>query len=264
MKIPHQTRRQFAGAVAALCVAAGPACRAGAASGYAQTVLAKRPVAYWRLGERSGPAASDASANGHDGTYRGNPTFGEPGAIANDPDGAVRLDGRHDYVEIPDSVHFSQPASGRGLTVEAWMRPDVLVFPGQTAQRYVHWLGKGNGAFVSTVKTRRRVRIASRRTSGTRLVAKVRVPTSRTSWSPAAGSTSSPASTRATVRIRMQVSAFTATASCAATRVAPEGRAMRATTSSRLTGPHRCAWARATLEASLPAHSMILPSIRAC
>jgi hypothetical protein len=132
--------------VAALCVAAGPACRAGAASGYAQTVLAKRPVAYWRLGERSGPAASDASANGHDGTYRGNPTFGEPGAIANDPDGAVRLDGRHDYVEIPDSVHFSQPASGRGLTVEAWMRPDVLVFPGQTAQRYVHWLGKGDAS----------------------------------------------------------------------------------------------------------------------
>jgi hypothetical protein len=27
--------------------------------------------------------------------------------------------------------------------VEAWFRPDVLVFPGQTDQHYVHWLGKG-------------------------------------------------------------------------------------------------------------------------
>jgi hypothetical protein len=144
MKMPHQTRGQFACGAAALCVAAGTARRAVAAGGYAQTVLAKRPVAYWRLGERTGPTASDATGNGHAGTYRGNPALGEPGAIANDPDGAVRLGGHHDYVEISDSVHFSQPASGRGLTVEVWMRPDVLVFPGQTAQTYVHWLGKGD------------------------------------------------------------------------------------------------------------------------
>jgi hypothetical protein len=109
-----------------------------------KTVLAKRPVAYWRLGEQRGPVAADAASHAHDGTYRGAPAFGEPGPIRDDADGAVRLDGRHDYVEIPNSIHFSQPASGRGLTVEAWLRPDALTFAGQTEQKYVHWLGKGD------------------------------------------------------------------------------------------------------------------------
>jgi hypothetical protein len=115
-----------------------------AGSSYAQTVLAKRPVAYWRLGESSGPTAVDATGKGHDGTYHGNPAFGQPGAIQSDPGGAVAFDGRHDYVEVHNSVHFSQPDSGKGLTVEAWMRPDVLAFAGQTLQEYVHWLGKGD------------------------------------------------------------------------------------------------------------------------
>jgi hypothetical protein len=118
--------------------------RADAADSYAQAVLSKRPAAYWRLGERSGQTAHDASNNHHDGTFRGRPAFGEPGAIRDDPDGAVAFDGRSDYVEIPDSLHFSQPSSDRGLTVEAWMRPDILTFPGETNQRYVHWLGKGD------------------------------------------------------------------------------------------------------------------------
>jgi hypothetical protein len=114
-----------------------------APSAYAQTILSRGPVAYWRLGELNGPAAADASGNGHAGPYFGNPTFGEPGAILGDPDGAVGLDGVGEYVEIADSVDFSQPQSGVGLTVEAWIRPDSLTFAGQTTQDYVHWLGKG-------------------------------------------------------------------------------------------------------------------------
>jgi len=113
---------------------------------YSSVVLAKGPVGYWRLGEAQGPTASDASGDGYDGMYLGNPTFGEPGAIANDPDTAIGVNGptSMDYVEIadPDSQGFSQPTSGLGLTVEVWMRPDALVFPGQTSDIYIHWLGK--------------------------------------------------------------------------------------------------------------------------
>jgi hypothetical protein len=51
-----------------------------------------------------------------------------------------------DYVEIAEpadgSQAFSQPTSGTGLTVEAWIRPDLLTFPGETADKYIHWLGK--------------------------------------------------------------------------------------------------------------------------
>ena len=113
---------------------------------YSGVVLAKRPVGYWRLGEAQGPIASDASGNGYDASYFGSPTFGQPGAINGDPDTAVGMNGpaSADYVEIanPDSQAFSQPTSGMGLTVEAWMRPDVLTFAGQTSDIYIHWLGK--------------------------------------------------------------------------------------------------------------------------
>jgi hypothetical protein len=113
---------------------------------YEQAVLADRPVAYWRLGEASGPTAVDSTGHGHEGKYHGHPTYGETGAIEGDRNTAVGLHG-HEYVEIPDSVHFSQPESHAGLTVEVWMRPDALDFPGEAAHPnddpYVHWLGKG-------------------------------------------------------------------------------------------------------------------------
>ncbi len=115
-----------------------------ATSAYAQTVLAKGPVGYWRLGEPGGPTAADSTSSARDGTYRGDPVFDVPGAIWNNSDGAVQLDGQDDYVEIPNSADFSQPTSGAGLTVEVWMRPDILSFTGETSQNYVHWLGKGD------------------------------------------------------------------------------------------------------------------------
>jgi concanavalin A-like lectin/glucanase superfamily protein len=114
---------------------------------YRDAVLAKSPVAYWRLGEAAGPTAVDETGNGHDGIYINNPTFGQTGAIRGDSNTAVQFNGMN-YVEIPDSADFSQPTSSNGLTVEAWMRPDALAFSGQlssdpTVNPYVHWLGKG-------------------------------------------------------------------------------------------------------------------------
>ncbi len=116
-------------------------------SAYSGAVLEKNPVAYWRLGETAGQTAADETGNGHDGTYFGNPTLGQPGAVLGDSNTAVQFTGSN-YVEIPDSVNFSQPTSTVGLTVEAWMRPDAPCFPGQSSpdsiqNPYVHWLGKG-------------------------------------------------------------------------------------------------------------------------
>ena len=113
---------------------------------YASTVLAKGPVGYWRLGEATGPTAADSSGKGRDGTYRATSTFGQLGAVAGDPNAALRCDS-HLYVEVPSSPDFSQPTSRQGLTVETWLRPDLLEFPAQTdpsGDRYVHWLGKGD------------------------------------------------------------------------------------------------------------------------
>jgi hypothetical protein len=149
---PVRTRREVLkmAAMAGLAgvVVNGKLARPALASdGYSAAVLAKAPIGYWRLGEAAGPTAADASGLGNDGTYFGNPAFGQPGAITNDPDSAVGFTGpdSQDYVEIldPDSAAYSQPTSGSGLTVEVWMRPDVLTFAGQTSDPYIHWLGKG-------------------------------------------------------------------------------------------------------------------------
>jgi hypothetical protein len=111
-------------------------------SQYRDVVLAKRPVAYWRLGDGPAQTAVDQTGNGHDGTYRATPIVPTIGAIAGDTDGAFPVFGPY-YVEIPDSVDFSQPTSRVGLTVEAWFRPDLLTFTGETSDNYVHWIGKG-------------------------------------------------------------------------------------------------------------------------
>ena len=106
--------------------------------------MTKLPIAYWRLGELKGPTAFDATKHGHDGTYHGTPTYGEVGAIKGDPNTAIKLGGYRSYIEVPSSKGFSQPTSGQGLTVEVWVRPDVLVFEGETGDPYIHWLGKGD------------------------------------------------------------------------------------------------------------------------
>ena len=138
-------RRQFLAAAGAAGLAAlrGVAFHAAPASRYAKAVLAKKPVAFWRLGEGKGPDARDSSGHGHTGAYKGAPALRQKGAIQGDADTAVKLDGKRSYVEVPSHKDFSQPTSGKGLTVEVWVRPDVLEFGGETGDPHVHWLGKG-------------------------------------------------------------------------------------------------------------------------
>jgi concanavalin A-like lectin/glucanase superfamily protein len=117
-------------------------------SKYPQAVLASAPTAYWRLGESRGSEAHDATGRGNDGQYFGRPEFGQKGALPFDMDLAVGLPGvrTRSYVEVRDRTEFSIATSGKGLTVEGWMRPDSLEFKGEhagSADDYIHWLGKG-------------------------------------------------------------------------------------------------------------------------
>jgi hypothetical protein len=117
---------------------------------YKSTVLASQPAGYWRLDERLGAlTAVDSSGHKHNGTYHRKPHLGQPGAIAFDPDTAMGLDGPKSkaYAEVPANSVFSVPTSGKGLTVEVWLRPDVLEFEGEDKDpknQYIHWLGKGD------------------------------------------------------------------------------------------------------------------------
>jgi len=60
------------------------------------------------------------------------------------PDGGVGMDfnGVDQYLEVPNDPQLSVPATGV-LTIEAWLRPDVLDFEKAEGSGYVYWMGKG-------------------------------------------------------------------------------------------------------------------------
>lgn len=94
---------------------------------YAQAVQLDQPTDYWRLGETSGlTAASETSADA--GTYLKGVLLGEPGAIAGDPNAAVRFDGVNDTVSVPSAARLNPTDA---LSIEAWVKPDGL--PASTA-----------------------------------------------------------------------------------------------------------------------------------
>lgn len=94
--------------------------------GYAATVIADNPMAYWRLGEASGPTALDSWGT-NNGTYFGNETFGVAGALGGDPNTAVDFAG--DGSSLMRAPYSSDLNGGRdpngSWTVECWVRPDL-------------------------------------------------------------------------------------------------------------------------------------------
>src|SRR5262249_29138429 len=110
-------------------------------SKYAQQVLSLKPVGYWRLQEKSGKIAHDASPYRSHADYHGRPGFQKSGPVGRGF--SVEFDGKRTYVEIPSHADFSIATHKHGMTVEAWMQPARLTFPGEPEKDYLHWLAKG-------------------------------------------------------------------------------------------------------------------------
>jgi hypothetical protein len=90
--------------------------------GYRATVLADRPIGYWRLGDTTATAA-DASGNGTAGIYGSGITLGVPGAVLNDADTAAEFNGNTGVITIGSGFDFI----GRtAFSIEAWIRPTVF------------------------------------------------------------------------------------------------------------------------------------------
>lgn len=108
---------------------------------YDRQVLSLSPVLYLPLGNPASVIEPDLSGNHHTAFY-------EPGTrrpdIAKLPNGdlATVFDGYSQYVEVPSFKALSITNTGC-LTVEAWIRPDVLQFPRNQGSGYVYVLGKG-------------------------------------------------------------------------------------------------------------------------
>lgn len=110
-------------------------------STYDQVVLQDHPVLYLRLSSPAGSAyETDFSGKGHHGRYfpQGSPSK----TTMPNGDKATVFNGYTQYVEVMSAPVLSVRPGG-ALTLEAWIRPDVLNFPSQESDGYVHWAGKG-------------------------------------------------------------------------------------------------------------------------
>lgn len=111
---------------------------AGASSDYDSLVLSDGPVAYFLS---SFADTADSSGNSLNGAYYGDATTS---TTLPNGDTANRFNGSNNYFEIQDHDLLEITTTGI-LTIEAWMRPDVLQFPNWEGSGYVHWMGKGEG-----------------------------------------------------------------------------------------------------------------------
>jgi trimeric autotransporter adhesin len=96
---------------------------ADAGSAYRATVLADHPVLYWRLGESGGSTAKDEVAEAGSASYGGSVTLGQKGALFDDPNTAVELDGLSGCINAGDVASFDGKKS---FSLEAWVKPSVV------------------------------------------------------------------------------------------------------------------------------------------
>ncbi|HXN00282.1 MAG TPA: LamG-like jellyroll fold domain-containing protein [Candidatus Dormibacteraeota bacterium] len=91
----------------------------GAPVTYASTVLGDGPALYYRLSDPSGTVSPDSSGNGNTGTYGGGFAPNQPGAVSNDPDGAVLLNGSTGNIRARNSSSLSLTGA---ISVETWVK----------------------------------------------------------------------------------------------------------------------------------------------
>ncbi len=83
---------------------------------YAPTVLADTPLEYYRLDDPSGTIGADSSGNSRSATYAGTYTQASAGALPNDPDKALYVNGA--TLTGPDTA---LPMGNGTRTIEAWV-----------------------------------------------------------------------------------------------------------------------------------------------
>jgi len=117
------SRREILAMGGACAVLGWRAAPARAAREYRALVLAGKPVGYWRLGEKEGPAARDEPRHRRDGAFHGYVGYREPGAIAGDADTSVSLNGQDAFVEVPDNERFSRAEGGVARPSNGFLAP---------------------------------------------------------------------------------------------------------------------------------------------
>ena len=98
----------------------------GPSTTYASTVLADGAMAYYRFDDTFGTLA-DSSGNGRDGSYVGNYSQAQSGALPNDSDGSTAMNA-NGWASVPGATWMPLGASAR--TLEVWFRTTAWVGSG--------------------------------------------------------------------------------------------------------------------------------------
>ncbi|MDD5704655.1 MAG: LamG domain-containing protein [Kiritimatiellae bacterium] len=127
-------RRRAASCLWALLLTAGQVW----ASSYVDQIKANGPVFYWRLGERTGTVAQDASGNGATGTYVGAVSLLQYGALTNaDFNTAIAVSANGQHVDAAESLY----TLGDVYSIEAFGRIDAW-----NIAQLQYLFGRGSGA----------------------------------------------------------------------------------------------------------------------
>jgi RHS repeat-associated protein len=126
--------------IALVCLISSSASAGGSSgdNGYAETVLADSPVAFWQLGETGGSAAADSSTThlyDHAGTYVGIPSSGYASETTPMGGNAVRLSNPDSGADQRVDIGYSSADELAELnpftyTLEAWVKPSELPIAG--------------------------------------------------------------------------------------------------------------------------------------
>jgi YD repeat-containing protein len=115
----------------------------GSSTAYRDGVLGTPSLLhYWRLGEKSGSQLAD-SGGASPLSALGEPTLGVPGAIASDPDTAVRFDGVNDAATVP-----LQLSGKTAITVEFWLKWNTYANDDSLAMEYTPNFNEVPGGFI--------------------------------------------------------------------------------------------------------------------
>jgi hypothetical protein len=96
----------------------------GGSTLYAALVLDGGPLAYWRMGARTGAIIPDETAHQNALVLKGGGyVLGVEGAVTGDT--AIRFDGKNSYALATDSSPF-QFANGKDFTLECWSLRDAI------------------------------------------------------------------------------------------------------------------------------------------
>ena len=88
-------------------------------NGYASTVMADQPVAYYPMNETSGTTAVEYAGGGQNGTYQNSPNLGVSGPSSS-ISSAVTFNGSSQFVDLGDTPALN---FGGQITMEAWVLP---------------------------------------------------------------------------------------------------------------------------------------------